>query len=183
MVDVLELIGFLMKEHRLIEQIVPVMQTELKHISYDREVHPLFIYDAVDFFRTYADRLHHGKEENILFAQLKDKELSSEHERIMNELIEEHRYARRTVGNLVTATEKWSHGDKQALTRVAECLNGLCELYPRHIENEDRNFFMPTLEYFTKSEREKILNEGRDFDRQFIHMTYKEKMDSLKKQE
>ena len=164
----------------MIEQIVPVLETELEHISHDSEVHPLFIYDAVDFFRIYADRLHHGKEEDILFARLKEKELSGEHERILNELIEEHRYVRRKVGDLVTETEKWSHGEDQALTKVADCLNSLCELYPRHIEKEDKVFFMPSLHYFTKEEREKILNEGLEFDREFIHLTYREKMDSLK---
>jgi hemerythrin-like domain-containing protein len=170
-----------MKEHRLIEQIIPVLKTELKHISRDRTVHPIFIYDSVDFFRTYADRLHHGKEEDILFTQLKNKDLSDEHERIINELIEDHRYARKTVGNLVVATEKWSQGDEQALTNVSDCLNSLCELYPKHIEKEDKEFFLPSLNYFTKDEREKILNAGLDFDREFIHITYKGKMESLKK--
>jgi hemerythrin-like domain-containing protein len=65
----MELIGLLMIEHRLIEQIIHALDTESQHISHDNIVHPLFIYNAVDFFRTYADQFHHGKEEDILFAR------------------------------------------------------------------------------------------------------------------
>lgn len=63
----MELIGLLMVEHRLIEQIVDALRVELGHIEEDSVVHPVFIYGAVDFFRTYADKFHHGKEDDILF--------------------------------------------------------------------------------------------------------------------
>ena len=62
---------------------------------------PVSIDIVVDFIRTYADRTHHGKEEAILFRDMKKRPLSNEHERIMNELIDEHVFARKTVGRLI----------------------------------------------------------------------------------
>lgn len=53
----------LMIEHRLIERIIPHMMREMHRIEKDGEPDPVFIEKAVDFFRTYADRTHHGKEE------------------------------------------------------------------------------------------------------------------------
>ncbi len=38
----------------------------------------------------YADRTHHGKEQDILFRDLEKKELSPNHTKIMGELLEEH---------------------------------------------------------------------------------------------
>ena len=37
-------------------------------------VDPVFIDTAVDFIHTYADRCHHGKEEDILFKALAAKD-------------------------------------------------------------------------------------------------------------
>ena len=168
-----------MIEHRLIEQIIQPLETELHHISHSNIAHPAFIYGAVDFFRTYADRFHHGKEEDILFVELSKKPLSAEHKQIMGELEEEHRYARKTVAQLVTSTDKWSNGEVDALPVVAESLKKVCELYPRHILKEDKEFFFPCQEYFSKSEREKLLEAGYQFDQNFTNVTYNSRMKSL----
>ena len=58
---------------------------------------------AVDLIRTYADRTHHGKEEDILFRELAKKQLSQEHQKTMNELVEDHVSGRRMVTSLVNA--------------------------------------------------------------------------------
>lgn len=168
-----------MREHRLIEQIIGPLETELSHIAHDNVAHPAFIYSTVDFFRTYANKFHHGKEENILFVELSKKQLSSEHKQIMDELVEEHRYARKTVGELVSSTEKWSNGGRESLSSISNSIRKLCELYPRHINKEDKGFFMPCQQYFTKAEREHLLDTGYTFDKEFTTSTYREKMKYL----
>ena len=60
-------IGPLMWEHRLIERMVKLLKKELIKIKEIDKVDTNFILIVVDFFRTYADRTHHGKEEDILF--------------------------------------------------------------------------------------------------------------------
>ena len=174
----MELIGLLMIEHRLIEQIIKSLEAEMLHISQFNTAHPVFIYGAVDFFRTYADRFHHGKEEDILFVELAKKPLSQEHGRIMRELEEEHVVARSTVGALVSATEKWSDGDEESLLDVYENLRKLSELYPRHIEKEDKGFFIPCQRYFNESERVDLLEAGYAFNKEFTNETYRGRMKS-----
>lgn len=165
-----------MREHRLIEQIVSPLKTELRYISHQNKLHTSFIYKVVDFFRTYADKYHHGKEEEILFLELEKKELLPEHRQILMELVEEHRSARRTVGELEKSTEQWSKGELSALTTIADDLRKLIELYPRHIEKEDKHFFFQIQDYFTKEERENLLQSGYEFDKQFTNNNYKERM-------
>ncbi|HEX9949296.1 MAG TPA: hemerythrin domain-containing protein, partial [Thermodesulfobacteriota bacterium] len=99
-------IGPLMIEHRLIERMVGALRGEMHSIEKKNEVHIELIDSGVDFFRTYADRCHHGKEEDILFRDLAKKRLSPEHKKIMAELIEEHRFGRETVGKLLSAKER-----------------------------------------------------------------------------
>jgi hemerythrin-like domain-containing protein len=172
-------IGPLMIEHRLIERIVPVLKEELKRINEKNEVDPVLIETAVDFFRTYADRTHHGKEEDILFRELKKKQLSPEHQKIMDELIEEHVYARKTVGNLLKAKDSFQMGNKNALKDVIDRLNDLIELYPAHIYKEDKKFFIPVMDYFSKQEQDDMLEESWEFDKKMIHEKYENIVEKL----
>ena len=100
--------GPLMKEHRLIERMIRVMNKNLQKIRQEQNAYLGFIEIAVDFIKTYADRCHHGKEEDILFRDLSKKQLSSEHKRIMDELVKEHTLGRKNVGKLIDAKESYA---------------------------------------------------------------------------
>ena len=56
-------IGHLMIEHRLIERMVKLLTAELENAKKTSDVNTSLINAGVDLFRTYADRTHHGKEE------------------------------------------------------------------------------------------------------------------------
>lgn len=167
-------IGPLMIEHRLIERMIGVMKQELQWLEKERKINPVFVETAVDFIRTYADRCHHGKEEDILFRDLKKKTLSPEHRRIMEELIEEHVWGRETTGRLVEANASYLKGDGEALSTIIDCMRSLVEFYPKHIEKEDKLFFIPVMEYFSEEEKDSMLKEGYEFDRNLIHEKYKD---------
>jgi hemerythrin-like domain-containing protein len=163
----------LMIEHRLIERMVGAMHRELESARRRGQVDPAFIETAVDFMRTYADAFHHGKEEEILFRDLATKQLEPEHKRTMDDLVEQHVFARKTVGDLVAAKDRYRQGDRGAAAEVAGHLETLVELYPRHIETEDRRFFIPCMRYFSKAEQATMLEEMADFDKQFLHTRYR----------
>jgi len=165
-------IGLLMKEHRLIERMVSAVKLELTREKDNKTVNFVFLETAIDFFRTYADRCHHGKEEDILFKELTKKPLAVEHSKIMRELVEEHVYARKTVGELLAAKDLFSQGHVESPEEIESILQKLIEFYPKHIEKEDAQFFYPTMEYFTGEEQEKMMREFWGFDRQLIHDKY-----------
>lgn len=174
-------IGPLMTEHRLIERMIALMEKELEKIRREKRANFKFIEIAVDFIRTYADRLHHGKEENIMFRDLKAKKLEEQHKKTMEELIEEHRWGREKVKELVDANKNYQEADENAIDAIAKCLQDLIQFYPRHIEKEDKHFFIPVMSYFSQSEQESMLEEEWKFDRDFIHEIYKEKVNEIKK--
>jgi hemerythrin-like domain-containing protein len=166
-------IGPLMWEHRLIEKMARLFNSEITRIREENKVNTVFITSAVDFFRTYADRTHHGKEEDILFRDLAIKDMAPEHDRIMKELIEEHILARKTVGRLLEANKKYLEGDSASSIEVVQCLQKIVDLYPKHIEKEDKHFFFPILDYFTAKEQNAMLKEFWEFDKNMIHEKYK----------
>ena len=172
-------VGPLMWEHRLIERMLRLFDVHIIKIKENNSIDLAFIDTVVDFIRIYADRTHHGKEEDILFRDLSKKPLSEDHARIMNELVEEHKYARNVVGKLVKAKEKYLLGDKAAVQEAITCLKELATFYPKHIEKEDKHFFFPLLDYFSIEEQDSMLQEFWEFDRKMIHEKYTKLVDSL----
>jgi hemerythrin-like domain-containing protein len=166
-------IGPMMIEHRLIERMIKVMESKLREIKTGGKADPVFIETAVDFIRTYADRCHHGKEEDILFRKLKKKAISQEHEKVMVELIEEHKEGRKVTAKPVEANERDLAGDSKALEDILQCMQTLVDFYPRHIEKEDKHFFIPVMRYFSKDEQDAMLKEGYAFDQGLIHEKYR----------
>lgn len=175
-------IGPLMWEHRLIERTLRSVKPKIWQIKIQNTFNPVFIDTLVDFIRTYADRTHHGKEEDILFRELKNKPLSDEHARIMNELIEEHIFSRKIVTQLIIAKEEFLKGNKESIAAIVRNLVTLIEFYPKHIEKEDKQFFYPILEYFTNEEQEAILKEFYEFDAKMIHEKYNKIAEAIEKQ-
>jgi hemerythrin-like domain-containing protein len=161
-----------MWEHRLIEKMLASMMRHIDQVEKSKKVNPLIIDMAVDFVRTYADRTHHGKEEEILFRDSARKNLTPELKKIMQELLDEHIWGRKTTAALVAAKEKYLQGDKEELARIIDLARQLGNFYPKHIEKEDKHFFYPCQEYFNKDEQEKMLAEFWEFDRKMIHEKY-----------
>lgn len=164
----------LMIEHRLIERMIKLMDGEAGRIRQGGLPNVDFINVAIDFIRIYADKLHHGKEEDILFKDLAKKGLSTEHKRIMDELIQEHVMGRGNVKKLLEALSKYAQGEKEAVKEILDNMEILAKFYPIHIEKEDKHFFIPVMDYLNDREKEEMLNECYEFDRKFIHAKYKD---------
>ena len=162
----------LMIEHRLIERMLSVIKDVLAKIETKHNVDPVFVDIAVDFIRVYADRTHHGKEEDILFRELGKRDLSEEDKLLMNDLIEEHMLGRKTTQKLVEATNRYRNGDKSALAEIVSNLRLLADFYPKHIKKEDKVFFPSARSYFSEQEDQAMLNEFWEFDRKMIHEKY-----------
>ncbi len=172
--------GPLMIEHRLIEKMLKIAGKELDIVRKKNKVNPVFIDTIVDFIRTYADRTHHGKEEDILFKELGNKKLDDNNKRIMQELVEEHIKARGVVRELVDANKKYINGDPASIGIIINKLSFLIKFYPEHIIKEDKVFFPDTEKYFSDVELENMLEDFWEFDRKMIHEKYNNLYESLK---
>ena len=171
----------LMIEHRVIEKMIALIDMAVPVIEKTGAVDGRFIDTLVDCIRTYADRCHHGKEEEILFRDLERKKLVEEHRQIMNELIEEHRWGRVKVSQLLQAKEEFVGGKQEALTNILACLKEIASFYPKHIEKEDKHFFLPVMNYFNREEKERMLQEFWAFDKNLIHEKYRKMVEAYEK--
>ena len=175
--------GPLMIEHRLIERMISLIKDTLVQMESTHTVDPVFVDTAVDFIRMYADRTHHGKEEDILFRDLRKRPLSADDQRVMEELMDEHRFGRETTKALVEANTRYRNGEGTALGDIADKLQTLVEFYPKHIQKEDQIFFPASRAYFTDEEDQAMLAEFWEFDRRMIHEKYLSVIEGLRKRQ
>ncbi len=94
-------------------------------------------------------------------------------------MINDHIYARGLVAKLVAAKDKYVGGDTVSLTAIRDLLEILTEFYPKHIEKEDREFFLPAMAYFSREEMDRMLAEMWEFDRKMIHEKYTKLVEKL----
>lgn len=173
--------GPLMIEHRLIEKMIDVINTHISFIEEKHKVDPLLIDTTIDFIKTYADRTHHGKEEDILFKKLERKKLSKSDKKNMADLVEDHKFGRELVREIVSGKERYLDGDQNSIMILLDKLKSLVKFYPEHIKKEDDIFFPDTEKYFTEEEQNDMLTQFWEFDRKMIHEKYDKVVEQTKK--
>jgi len=100
----------------------------------------------------------------------------------MDDLIKEHVYSQNTVEKLRNARERLGT-EKDSLGEIIKCIETLLKWYPIHIEKEDKHFFFPAMEYLSLPERAAMLEEFWEFDGNFIHEIYMERIKALEGKE
>ena len=101
------------------------MPRAVENLDLDSEEGRQLVLDGIDFIRSYADKYHHAKEEDILFKYF-DEDLD-----ILKVMHEDHTQARGHVKAILEAI------DRKDRTAVAEHLTAYGELLTEHIRKED----------------------------------------------
>lgn len=115
----------LVDEHVLIKRWIALIPQLLECLDVDSPEVREILFNGVDFIRSYADKFHHAKEEDILFKYF------DENSDILKTMLEDHTKARGHVKAVMEAVEK---KDKK---KIIEHLNAYGELLTEHIKKED----------------------------------------------
>lgn len=119
----------LVEEHVLIKRWLALIPHVLEQLDLNSAEGTQLIYEGVDFIRSYADRFHHAKEEDILFKYF-DEKLD-----IIQTMLEDHAVGRGHVKAIVEAVEK------KEKEKIGEHLSAYRELLTGHISKEDEILF------------------------------------------
>lgn len=168
-------IKILIEEHKTIQIVVRILEKLIQDVKNFKKLDLNFYNGIIDFFRTYVDECHHGKEEKILFRKLENKPLKKNENKVLNELLEEHKLGRKYISEL-DSLKKTKNDPK-----ILELFKKMVSLYKMHIEKENAHFFYPAFEYFSKDEKNTILEEFKEFDERIEHEKYLQKANDLSK--
>lgn len=130
----------LIKEHRVIEVVLDCL---VKIIEQGISLHRLNFLrteEAIDFFRNYADKWHHKKEEDHLFNMVESKNEKQGNEHIQD-LKSEHEKNRGFVKGMDASFREAAHGDMKELMEFAKNAREYIDVIKGHIIKEDRIVF------------------------------------------
>ena len=96
--------------------------------------------DCVSFIRLFADALHHGKEEDLLFPALEAKGMPRDGGPIAV-MLHEHKLGRGFVGTMVAELPAAREGDHSAQAKLADAGSSYIHLIRDHIMKEDGILF------------------------------------------
>jgi hemerythrin-like domain-containing protein len=131
---------YLVDEHRVIERALDALETAADRLEGGKAVDPQFFLSAVNFFREYADGIHHQKEEDILFVQMQAIGIPAQG-CPLGVMYAEHQVGRQYVRALLSAAEDLQAGNTAAKTRAIESSRSYISMLRRHIQKEDRHLF------------------------------------------
>jgi hemerythrin-like domain-containing protein len=123
-------------EHQVILLALGGIEREMRQIQAGGPVYDGRIEQMVDFIQNFADRCHHAKEEDLLFARMAERGLPAEGGPV-GVMLKEHEEGRRLVRAAVEALPRASAGDPVASMTLTTALLGYVRLLRMHIDKED----------------------------------------------
>jgi hemerythrin-like domain-containing protein len=167
-----------MIEHRVVERMLALLDRENRRMAETGVLDPSFIRRAADFFETFVDRFHHGKEEEVFFRFLESKQLSPEDRAMMKQLIAEHALSRAALKEF-KAVWDGNTAREELLGAATRLFETFMRSYPDHIDKEDRHFFPSAMNYLSDREQEALLETYSNFDSNFVMDIYRALLEEL----
>jgi len=146
----------LKNEHRVIERMLAVVSIAADRLNAGQEVDSDVFVGAADFFKNFADKCHHGKEEKLLFKKMIERGMSGEvgPSAVM---LREHEDGRAHVRKIAEISAKKL--DKKTKMELIRHAKAYVELLGQHIQKED-NVLYPMANQMLSSSDQKELEEG-----------------------
>jgi len=126
----------LKEEHQAILLTLRILDKISADLSAGRPIQPDHLDQIVDFIRTFADRCHHGKEEDLLFTAMEEAGVPRQGGPI-GVMLHEHELGRQYVRGLASALTAYRAGESGAASKIVENARGYSSLLAQHIAKED----------------------------------------------
>ena len=154
------------EEHKLILQMLKALSALHARIE-KGEIDPDTLISVVDFFRTYADKFHHAKEEAQLFPMLEKRGVKPKGCPI-GVLHTEHEQGRVLITALSDAIMKSRNGDVTANTAIGSYIKNVIDFYTDHIWKEDYLLFPMSKKVLTQSDQDELQQGFAKVDREMV---------------
>jgi hemerythrin-like domain-containing protein len=146
----------LSSEHRVIEQVLDCLERIAQGCQDEARLDKASAMQALDFFRNFADRCHHGKEETHLFPALEAKGFPRDGGPT-GVMLHEHDQGRACIRSMAVAADGAAEGGADAIAAFVAAAQGYIALLRQHIEKEDHCLFSMADRAFTAADQQQLL--------------------------
>lgn len=130
----------LKQEHGKIKLMLRILEKICKKLDSGEAVEPEHLDMAIEFIRGFADKCHHGKEEDVLFPIMKGAKITGA-EDLIRVLLIEHDMGREYVRAFAEAVNSYKSNDIEALAKISQNAMKYVRLLDPHIDNENSTLF------------------------------------------
>ena len=142
-------------EHEGILAMLVVVEAAAKRLQSGKEIPSDLMTNAVGFFRNFADRCHHGKEEDELFPALEQRGVPKQGGPI-GAMLAEHNQGRTFIRGMSDAADKYAQGDKTTVSMLIQNTLGHVNLLRQHIWKENNALFLMADQVLSESDQDKL---------------------------
>ena len=171
------------EEHKVILRMVKVLTAMNMRLESGDNIDAATLREVLDFFRAFADKAHHAKEEAVLFPTLERNGVRPQGCPI-GTLKSEHKQGRALMTALNDAIAKYVNGDSTAKLAISATMMGAIDLYTDHIWREDYLLFPMTEKVLPKLELEGLTKNFVEVETKFgsdFHKKYEQIVERLEK--
>ncbi|MDH3717443.1 MAG: hemerythrin domain-containing protein [Planctomycetota bacterium] len=147
----------LMQEHRVIEQVLACLEKMADQCAAGQALDTRSAEQALDFFRNFADRCHHGKEEDLLFPLMESKGFSRE-QGPTGVMLHEHEQGRRLVQAMTGAVSTDASDADAAREAFIDPARQFVALLREHIHKEDHCLFPMANQALTEPDQQQLVD-------------------------
>jgi hemerythrin-like domain-containing protein len=143
-------------EHRSLERVLGAMQALIVGYRDPTDTPPdvdLF-YLMLRYIEDVPDRIHHPKEDRVLFAIMVVRNRSCAP--LIEELESDHATGAAMLASLRRALDSFSAGEPNAINRLATAVDEFTEFYWTHMQREERQLLPVALQSLTTDDWERI---------------------------
>jgi hemerythrin-like domain-containing protein len=156
-------IDILMNEHRVIEKVLACLEVFTNQVEVSGQTDIGTARKMIDFFRQFADRCHHGKEEDRLFPLMEARGFDRE-TGPTGVMLSEHQQGRGYISYMLDALDAAEHGDKSAAQWFVTNAKGYIHLLRNHIYKEDHCLFPMAAQAMTPEDEKALLASFEEFE-------------------
>jgi len=147
----------LMDEHRVIERVLTALENKIEEL--DQGPFPREFFDkALDFFANFADRCHHGKEEERLFPLLKERGIPDQGGPI-GVMVHEHTVGRKHLAAIRSHLDAAERRERRDVWMIRSESLAYIRLLREHIQKEDNILFVMARRVLTPDDVERLQRE------------------------
>jgi hemerythrin-like domain-containing protein len=145
-------------EHEAILKMLEASEQAAQKLERGGEAPSAILEDLLDFFKTFADQCHHGKEEELLFPLLERKGIPRAGGPV-GVMLHEHEEGRALIREMSSAMAQIQAGRADGRHRWAMAARAYAQLLREHIFKEN-NFLFPMAERVLTPEEQEGLAES-----------------------
>jgi hemerythrin-like domain-containing protein len=166
-----------MNEHRVIERALTLLELATTRMERGVSVSLEALNMLLKFFQIFADKCHHGKEENSLFPLLEVKGVPREGGPI-EVMLYEHQLGRSYVKAMRESLEVFDKILDAKTKFISNSLNYVA-LLRNHIYKEDNILFRIASQVLTRDDDEKLMREFEDTESKVGHEVHEQLIKNL----